>query len=180
MSGRETTVASVPGDNATFDEDPGAAKPVLHRDIEAHLPNLRRYARSPTHDAVAADDLVQECVARALAKVHLWRAGTDLTAWLVVILHNQYFSQVRRATREGIMVEWADCAPALTCAPQQIERLELRDLERAITSLSEEQRTAVLLIGLTRVNYHEIASASGVPVGTIRSRLWPAVRPCGR
>jgi RNA polymerase sigma-70 factor, ECF subfamily len=70
------------------------------------------------------------------------------------------------------MVEWADCAPALTCAPQQIERLELRDLERAIMSLSEEQRTAVLLIGLTGVDNREIASASGVPVGTIRSRLW--------
>ena len=80
MPGRETTVASIPNDNAAFDEDPGAAKPVLHRDIEAHLPNLRRYARSLTRDAVAADDLVQECIARALAKVHLWRAGMDLTA----------------------------------------------------------------------------------------------------
>jgi Sigma-70, region 4 len=58
----------------------------------------------------------------------------------------------------------------LTCAPQQIERLEFRDLERAIMSLSEEQRTAVLLIGLTPANYKEVASASGVPVGTIRSR----------
>jgi len=48
MSGRETTVASVASDNATFDEDPGAAKPVLHRAIEAHLPNLRRYAKSDT------------------------------------------------------------------------------------------------------------------------------------
>src|SRR5712671_1239774 len=171
MSGRETTVASVPSDNATFDEDPGAAKVVLHPDIEAYLPNLRRYARSLTRDAVAADDLVQECIARGLAKVHLWRACTDLRAWLVVILHNQYISQVRRATREGIMVEWADCAPALTCAPQQIERLELRDLERAIMSLSEEQRTAVLFLGLTPANYREIASACGVPVGTIRSRL---------
>ena len=64
MSGRETTVASVPSDNATFDEDPGAAKVVLHPDIEAYLPNLRRYARSLTRDAVAADDLVQECIAR--------------------------------------------------------------------------------------------------------------------
>jgi DNA-directed RNA polymerase specialized sigma24 family protein len=50
-------------------------------------------------------------------RVHLWRTGADLTARLVVILRNQYFSQVGRATREGIMVEWvewADCAPALT------------------------------------------------------------------
>jgi hypothetical protein len=101
MSGRETTVASVPSDNATFDEDLGAAKPVLHWDIEAHLTNLRRYARSPTHDAVAADDLVQECVARALAKVHLWRAGTDLTAWLVVILHNQILQPGPRSHPRG-------------------------------------------------------------------------------
>ena len=93
MSGRETTVASIPSDNATFDEEPGAAKAVLHRDIEAYLPNLRRYARSLTRDAVAADDLVQEYVVRALAKLHLWRAGTDLRAWLAVILHNQYISR---------------------------------------------------------------------------------------
>jgi RNA polymerase sigma-70 factor (ECF subfamily) len=80
MPGRETTVASIPSDNATFGEEPGAAKAVLHRDIEASLPNLRRYARSLTRDPVAADDLVQECLARALAKLHLWRAGTDLRA----------------------------------------------------------------------------------------------------
>ncbi len=60
MSGRETTKASIPSDNATLDEEPGAAKAVLHRDIEACLPNLRRYARSLTRDAVAADDLVQD------------------------------------------------------------------------------------------------------------------------
>src|SRR5271169_2443281 len=78
--------------------------------------------------------------------------------------------QVRRVIREGTTVEWSDCAPALSCAPQQIERLELRDLERAIMSLSEEQRTAVLLLGLTPANHEEIASTCGVPVGTIRSR----------
>jgi RNA polymerase sigma-70 factor, ECF subfamily len=171
MPSRETTVPSIPNDNATFDAEPGAAKTVLHRGIEANLPNLRRYARSLTHDAVAADDLVQECVARALAKLHLWRAGTDLRAWLFTILHNQYVSQLRQANYEGTTIEWSDCAQALTCAPQQVERLELRDLERAIMSLSEEQRTAVLLLRLTPANYKEIASACGVPVGTIRSRL---------
>jgi RNA polymerase sigma-70 factor (ECF subfamily) len=101
MPGQETTLASVPGDNATFDEERGAATAALHRDIEATLLKLRRYARSLTHDVAAADDLVQECVARALAKLHLWRADTDLRAWLFTILHNQYVSQLRRATRNG-------------------------------------------------------------------------------
>jgi RNA polymerase sigma-70 factor, ECF subfamily len=138
MPSRETTVASIASGKTTFDEEPGAATAALHRDIEANLPNLRRYARCLTRDVAAADDLVQECVARALAKLHLWRAGTDLRAWLFTILHNRYVSQLRRATREGTTIEWSDCAAALTCAPQQIEQLELRDLERAIMSLSEE------------------------------------------
>ena len=80
MPGRETTVPSIPSGNTTFDAEPGAATAVLRRGIETSLPNLRRYARSLTRDAVAADDLVQECVARALAKLHFWRAGTDLRA----------------------------------------------------------------------------------------------------
>ncbi|MGC2198648.1 MAG: sigma-70 family RNA polymerase sigma factor [Stellaceae bacterium] len=143
----------------------------LHRDIEAILPRLRRYALILTRDAAAADDLVQECVARGIAKIHLWTAGTDLRAWLFMILHNQYVSHNRRATREGSTVEWIDSAPGLTCAPQQIAQLELRELEQAIRSLPKEQRNAVLLVGLTRATYEEIAIACDVPVGTIRSRL---------
>ena len=69
------------------------------------------------------------------------------------------------------MIEWGDCSPALTCAPRQIAQLELRDLERAITLLPEEQRIAVLLVGLTGRTYDEIASDCAVPVGTVRSRL---------
>lgn len=175
MPGRETTVAAIPSDNAAFEEGPAVATAVLHRGIEANLPKLRRYARSRTRDAVAADDLVRECVTRALAKLHLWRAGTDLRAWLFTILHHRYVSQLRRATLEGSTVEWSDCASALTCAPQQIERLELRDLERGIMSLSDEQRTAVLLLGLTPANYKEVASACGVPVNTdpLSGFAWP-------
>lgn len=168
----ELAVTSVPlRDSAIFDGERRAAEAILHRDIEAILPKLRRYARRLTRDVVDADDLVQECLARALAKIHLWQAGTDLRAWLFSILHNQYVSQVRRSTWESTSVEWSACAPALTCAPGQIDHLEFRELERAIKSLPEQQRTAVLLISLTRRNYYEVAAACDVPVGTIRSRL---------
>ena len=61
--------------------------------------------------------------------------------------------------------------PALTDPPQQIEQLELREAERAITSLQEEQRSAVLLVGLTRANYNQIASVFDLAIGTIRSWL---------
>ena len=160
-----------PGEPASLDEERGTAQAVLHRHIECVLPNLRRYARSLTHDAADADDLVQECLARALGKLRLWKVGTDLRAWLFRILHNQYVSQIRRAARQGTAVDWSEYEPTLNCAPGQIEHLEIRDLARALTSLPEKQRTAVLMIGLAKGDYYEVASACKVPVGTIRSRL---------
>lgn len=141
------------------------------RKIEEEIPRLRRYARALTRDINAADDLVQDCLARALSKVHLWQKGTDLRAWLFTILHNQYVNHVRRAVREGSAVGLSDSEPMLTSAPNQGKRLELRDLERAIAKLPEEQRSVLLLVGLEGMRYEEVAAVLDVPVGTIRSRL---------
>lgn len=143
----------------------------IHRSIEAEIPRLRRYARALTRDVVAADDLVQDCLARALGKLHLWQEGTDLRAWLFTILHNQYVNQVRRAVREGAVVGLSETEPMLTRAPHQGQRLELRDLERAIAKLPEEQRSVILLVGLEGMRYEEVAEILDVPVGTVRSRL---------
>jgi RNA polymerase sigma-70 factor (ECF subfamily) len=142
-----------------------------HRDIEAEIPRLRRYARALTRDVVAADDLVQDCLTRALGKLHLWQDGTDLRAWLFTILHNQYVNYIRRAVREGSAVGLNESEPLLSRAPQQGKRLEMRDLERAIAKLPEEQRIVILLVGLEGMRYEEVADILDVPVGTIRSRL---------
>jgi RNA polymerase sigma-70 factor (ECF subfamily) len=143
----------------------------IYRKIEAEIPRLRRYARALTRDAATADDLVQDCLARALGKLHLWRRGSDLRAWLFTILHNQYVNHVRRSAREGATIGLTDNEPLLTRAPQQSQRLELRDLDRAIAKLPDEQRSAVLLIALEGMRYGEVAAIFAVPVGTIRSRL---------
>ena len=142
-----------------------------HREIEAEIPRLRRYARALTRDVVTADDLVQDCLTRALGKLHLWQQGSDLRAWLFTILHNQYVNHIRRAVREGAAVGLNESEPLLSRAPQQGKRLELRDLERAIAKLPEEQRTVILLVGLEGMRYEEVAAVLDVPVGTIRSRL---------
>jgi RNA polymerase sigma-70 factor, ECF subfamily len=142
-----------------------------YRDIEAEIPRLRRYARALTRDLIAADDLVQECLTRALSKLHLWQQGTDLRAWLFTILHNQYINHVRRTAREGTAVGLSEREPLLARAPHQGSQLELRDLERAIAKLPRTQRSVILLVGLEGMSYGEVATALGVPVGTIRSRL---------
>lgn len=139
--------------------------------LEDEIPRLRRYARALTRDAARADDLVQSCLARALAKSHLWQPGTDLRAWLFTILHNQHVNDVRRAVREGVNVPVEDVAPVLTVPSTQSASLQLRDLDRAIGRLPEEQRQVLLLVGLEGMRYEEVALVLDVPVGTVRSRL---------
>lgn len=139
--------------------------------LENEIPRLRRYARALTRDAARADDLVQSCLVRAIAKEHLWQAGTDLRAWLFTILHNQNVNEVRRSVREGISVAVEDVAPVLTMAPNAGASLQLRDLQRAIDRLPEEQRQVILLVGLEGMRYEEVAAVLDIPIGTVRSRL---------
>ena len=140
--------------------------------LEAQIPRLRRYARALTRDVSRADDLVQSCLTRALAKQHLWQPDTNLRAWLFTILHNQHVNDVRGSAREGLSVAVEDVAPpALTVQPNAIATLQLRDLERAIAQLPQEQRQVILLVGLEGLRYDEVAAILDIPVGTVRSRL---------
>jgi RNA polymerase sigma-70 factor (ECF subfamily) len=141
------------------------------RFVEAEIPRLRRYARALTRDATQADDLVQSCLLRAIAKQHLWQPGTDLRAWLFTILHNQHVNNVRRGVREGTAVPVEDMAAALTVEAVAGDALQLRDLERALAQLPAEQRQVILLVGLEGMRYEEVATVLGIPIGTVRSRL---------
>ena len=162
---------SGPGGTQFNQAEHNASDASLHREIEALIPRLRRYARALTRDVVAADDLVQDCLARALEKIHLWEPGTDLRAWLFTILHHQHLSLARRDARQRAGIELQKCNPRSTLSPTQAVRLELRDLERALAKLPEEQRSVILLVGLEGMGYEEVASVANLPVGTVRSRV---------
>ena len=139
--------------------------------LEGEIPRLRRYARALTRDTSRADDLVQSGLVRAIAKQHLWQEGTDLRAWLFTILHNQHVNDVRRAVREGSSVPVEEVAAMLPISSNVGASLELRDLERAMSRLPDEQRQVILLVGLEGMRYEEVAAILGIPIGTVRSRL---------
>ena len=143
----------------------------IYQDIEAEIPHLRRYARALVRDVVAADDLVQECLARALGRLHLWQAGTNLRAWLCTILHNQHVNDIRRSMRAGTPVELSEAVSRLSRSADQERRLELRDLDRALARLPRQQRALILLIGLEGLGYDEAGVLLGIPIGTVRSRV---------
>lgn len=139
--------------------------------IEAEIPRLRRYARYLTRDVDRADDLVQEALTRAVAKMDSWQPGTNLRAWLFVILRNVFISELRHRAREPRSDMVADDHPSLAVKSTQDERMSLVDLQRAFDQLSAEHREILLLVAIEGLPYEEAAAILGVPVGTVRSRL---------
>ena len=139
--------------------------------LETEIPPLRRYARALTRDPVRADDLVQDCLVRAIAKQHLWQPETNLRAWLFTILHNQNINDIRRSIREETQIPAEEVTPPLTVACDPSSALQIRDLERALATLAAEQRQVILLVGLEGMRYEEVATILNIPIGTVRSRL---------
>jgi RNA polymerase sigma-70 factor (ECF subfamily) len=132
------------------------------------IPRLRRYARALAGDRNAADDLVQDTLERAWSKLHLYRRGTDLRAWLFSVMHNVYVNQ-RRAARISVPLD--EEMPELAQPVREIDTLVLRDLDAAIRRLPPEQREVLLLVALEEMSYGEAADTLGVPIGTVMSRL---------
>lgn len=143
--------------------------------IAEHIPRLRRYARALLGgDAPAADDLVQDCLERALGRLPLWRRGSDLRAWLFAIMHNVFANQTRARARrvDSFALEDSarpDPADPKACGPEA--ELMLDDLAQALEHLPDGQREVLLLVALEGLSYEETARALGVPVGTVMSRL---------
>lgn len=132
------------------------------------IPRLRRYARALVGDRAAADDLVQDTLERAWAKLHLYRRGTDLRAWLFTVMHNVHVNRVR-ATRPTDCID--DAMPELAQRAVQGDALLMRDLDRAIARLPADQRAVLLLVTLEEMSYEEAARTLEVPIGTVMSRL---------
>ena len=134
-----------------------------------HLPGLRRYARVLTGDAWAADDLVQDTLERACSKWRLWRAGSDLRAWLFTLMHNLYLNQ-RRDTSALAAVDIDDVKDHLPGTSHPAADA-LLDLERCLQRLPAEQRAVLLLVTVEDMSYEDTARILAIPVGTVMSRL---------
>jgi RNA polymerase sigma-70 factor (ECF subfamily) len=145
-------------------------------DLVAALPRLRRYARVLTGDLHRADDLVQDTLARAWEKRQLWRAGSDLRAWLFTIMHNVYVNQFSMRQREYAQTSLdADNGPAagweIPVRATQADRVELAEVFEQIGRLPVAQREVLILAAVEELRYEEIGDVLGVPIGTVMSRL---------
>ena len=137
----------------------------------AHLPALRRYAVSLVGNAAVADDLVQDCIERALRQSSQLRELPRIAGWLRRILYNLHIDELRRTRIRGKERDVDELADHLELSVPAPERDAVRDISKAMSHLSAEHREILLLVSVEELNYREIAEELGIPQGTVMSRL---------
>lgn len=138
------------------------------------IPRLRRFALTLVDAPEEADDLVQDCLERAIRKRHLWQRRGSMRSWLYRILYNLFVNQGarrRRSRRQLPIGEVAEVDAVLSAPARQEHHLAFQDIGAAMDHLPDDQQAAIVLVAVEGLSYDEAASAMGVPVGTLRSRL---------
>lgn len=133
-------------------------------------PHLRAFARGLCGCRDRADDLAQEAMLRAWAARDRYAAGTNFKAWTFTILRNHFYSEARRARFHGEYDELA-AERILRAPPSQESPLELADVLRALSTIPDSYREALLLVAAGNLSYDEIAEICGIALGTVKSRI---------
>lgn len=143
----------------------------LLQDIEQLIPALRRYAWFLVRDVHNADDLVQDCLEKAVSHLGQFRVGTNLRAWLLTIMRNCFFDGKRRD--KGWIVVALDDLPydKAWSPPRQEPNLLVEELSHAFLQLPEHQKLAMICVIFEGMAYDEAADVLGVSVGTVKSRV---------
>jgi RNA polymerase sigma-70 factor, ECF subfamily len=139
--------------------------------IEPLIPALRRYARTLLRDRSAADDLVQDCLERAVSH---WaqRRDTNARSWIFTILHNLAMTRLRTSSSRPRHIVIEDAQDEMFAqAPAQEDGLRYRELLQALDRLPEEQKSVLLLATVEGLSYVEVAAVLAIPLGTVMSRL---------
>ncbi|WP_445682492.1 RNA polymerase sigma factor [Radicibacter daui] len=139
--------------------------------IEPHIPSLRRYAYALLRGDEAADDLVQDCLERAVRGWRLRPRDGQVRLWLFTILRNRYIDGFRARRMRGLQVDAAVLEQVPASGVDGEARLAALDVLAGIEQLPEEQRSALLLVAVEELSYADTARVLDVPVGTVMSRL---------
>jgi RNA polymerase sigma-70 factor (ECF subfamily) len=148
--------------------------PESTQSLVIELPALRRYAMNLMKGHANADDLVQSTLERAIEKFHLYEPDTDLRSWLFAVMRNIFRDHLRKHKKlDAMSVELTEaCAPSIQ--PDQIVNLIGKDLMHHFGTLKPKYQKLLLLVADHSISYKEAAEATGIPLGTVRSRLFRA------
>lgn len=152
----------------------------FEREALPHLDTLYRVGLRLAGDPARAEDLVQDTMLKALRSWHQYREGTNARAWLLTILRHTFINQYRREKTRGPQVDVSEVESYTVFEDAQdvdpegsfFSRIVDETVLAAIDALPDDFREAVVLSDLEQLSYAEIAEVTGVPVGTVKSRLY--------
>jgi RNA polymerase sigma-70 factor (ECF subfamily) len=145
--------------------------PSLGEQMIEHIPALRRYARALVGSGARADDLVQDCIERGLSRAALYQPDTNLRAWLITIMRNISITQIRKTMLRTTYAAELEATTRHVEAASQTDTIALKESLQLLEALSSGERQAIDLLALQDLSYEEAASLSGLPTGTLKSRL---------
>lgn len=145
--------------------------PDRQRAIVEVMPHLRRYARALTLNIDAADELVQDCLERALNKIHLLKDETRIRAWLFTVMLNVFRNQLRRSKSAPRLVEIDEELIPASAGSGLDQGAEVKLVLSLLRKLPDNQREVLTLVALEEVSYQQAAEILEVPIGTVMSRL---------
>jgi RNA polymerase sigma-70 factor (ECF subfamily) len=150
----------------------------LRAEMVALLPRLRRFSIGLAGNVAEADDLLQSALEKALGRFSQFERGTRLDSWLFRIIQTTWIDSRRRAYRRevGMEGEVIERLPSASPEDESQTRYALSDVQKALARLPDDQRSVVLLVLVEGYSYEEAASMTGVPIGTVMSRLSRARR----
>jgi RNA polymerase sigma-70 factor (ECF subfamily) len=153
----------------------------FERETLAALDSVYRFALQLTQDPADSDDLVQDTFLRAYKHRHQYQLGTNCTAWLFTICRNLWMQKRHREERilpcEGSQLEELASVHRENLVGSDVRRLlEVPEfdsvLQGALDTLPETYRTPVVIVDVEDQTYRAAAEILGVPIGTVRSRLF--------
>ncbi|MSU89205.1 sigma-70 family RNA polymerase sigma factor [Rhodobacteraceae bacterium 2CG4] len=134
------------------------------------MPALRGYAWVLTRTGQDVDDLVQDTLLKAIAKVDHFKPGTNLRGWLLTIMRNTFFNQVSRTSRMRTGAQ--DCVSGtISVPPTQEWHVRGNELLDAVARLPVHYREVLVLVVMLGESYESAAEICGVAMGTVKSRV---------
>ncbi|HEV2150282.1 MAG TPA: sigma-70 family RNA polymerase sigma factor [Longimicrobiaceae bacterium] len=154
--------------------DPAA----VERLVRLHLGAAYAVALAVTGDPTEAEDVVQDAMVAALARLGDVRRPEGFAPWLMQIVRNRSKNVLRsRTVRAALPLEAAAASPDGSSPARDAERADLRDrLREGLATLTETQREVVLMHDMEGWKHREIGAALGLPEGTVRHHLFNARR----
>lgn len=140
------------------------------REMVACRPRLLAFARKLVRRNALAEDLVQEAMVRAMQSSHQFEPGTNMLAWLCMILRNQFLTGMRKGKREVLDADGIVASQVAAPAAQD-PAYDVQIVFGFMECLNFEQRVSLELVAIDGMQYEEVGAILGIPAGTVKSQV---------